>query len=125
MIVRRRSRIRIAVAVIVCLLFQQAAMAAYACTMTRMPAAAATMAEDCADMGMDMPRESAALCAKHCSPDRSVAADHAVLGVPALALPAAFALVLATPAAREAPTQDVSIERSDPPPRLRYCSLLI
>jgi len=127
MIVRRRSRIRIAVAVIVCLLFQQVAMAAYACTMVRMPAAAVTMDEDCADMGMakDMARESAALCAKHCSPDRSVAADQVVLGVPALALPVAFDLVLATRAAKEAPTQHVPIDRSDPPPRLRYCSLLI
>ncbi len=127
MTVRRRSRMRIAIAVIVCLLFQQVAMAAYACTMVRTPIATVAMDEDCADMGMakDIAEEATALCAKLCSPDRSVAADHAVLGVPPLALPVAFDLVLATPAAREAPTQDVSIDRSDPPPRLRYCSLLI
>ncbi len=121
---RRRHRLRIAVTVILCLLFQQVAMAAYACTMTRMPAPVA-MSEDCAEMGMEVEQESLALCAKHCAPDLSTVADHAALSVPSLALPAAFELVLAEPASHLAINAGVPIERSDPPPRLRYCSLLI
>ncbi len=121
----RRRRLRIAVTVIVCLLFQQVAMAAYACTMDRMPAVAVAMAEDCAAMGMEVEEESLALCAKHCAPDLSTAADHAALTVPSLALPPAFELVLAEPVSHLAINVDVAIDRSDPPPRLRYCSLLI
>lgn len=121
----RRRRLRIAVTVIVCLLFQQVAMAAYACTMTRMPAAPIAMPEECADMGMEVEPESLALCARHCAPDLSTVADHAALSVPSLALPAPFELVLAEPASHLAINADVAIDRSDPPPRLRYCSLQI
>lgn len=111
--------------VIVCLLFQQAAMAAYACTMSRMPGDQVAMPEGCVDMPMDVAPESLALCAKHCAPDRSTAADHAALSVPMLALSPAFELVLFEPRSPVAIDADVAIDRSDPPPRLRYCSLLI
>ena len=121
----RRRRFRIAITVIVCLLFQQVAMSAYACTMTRMPAVPVAMTEDCAEMGMDVEPESLALCAKHCAPDLSTVADHASLGVPPLALPPAFELVLAGPSSQLTINAEVTIDRSDPPPRLRYCSLLI
>ena len=63
-----RLRLRIALTVILCLLFQQVAMAAYACT----------------------------------SPDMSP-----------------------EPVVSVALHDDVPLDRSDPPPRLRYCSLLI
>lgn len=123
---RDRHRRRIALAVILCLLFQQAAMAAYACTLTQMPADPVVMAEDCAEMGMEQATESPVLCAKHCMPDLSVAADHVVLNVPALALPPpAFDVLLDEPVSHAVRAADVSIDRSDPPPRLRYCSLLI
>lgn len=124
----RRSchRLRLTILVIFCLIFQQAAMAAYACTMTRMPPDPVVMAEDCAEMGMEQPQEIPALCAKHCAPDLSVAADHAAPAVSALALPPiAYGLVLAQPASHVALVAHVPIDRSDPPPRLRYCSLLI
>lgn len=126
MTMRGRHHLRIALAVIVCLLFQQVALAAYACTMTRMPTDRVAMVEDCAEMGMEMAKESPALCQKHCSPDLSVAADHTVLSVPALALPPlAFGVVFADSVSHVALAVDVPIDRSDPPPRLRYCSLLI
>lgn len=124
---RSRHRFRIALAVIFCLLFQQAAMAAYACTMTRMPPEPVTMSEHCAEMGMEQAKESPALCEKHCNPDWSVATDHAKApSVPAMALlPPAFDLFFAHPVSHVAVQAEVPIARSDPPPRLRYCSLLI
>lgn len=123
---RDRHRFRIALAVVVCLLFQQVAMAAYACPLDRVPVDTAAMTENCAGMDMRQVKESPALCAKHCTPDRTVAADHAALSVPALALPPlAFALVFAQPVTHAALVADVPVDRSDPPPRLRYCSLLI
>lgn len=125
----RRSRLRIALAVIACLLFQQVAMAAYACTLpVTLPIAppAAAMAEDCADRGMAAVQEIPALCAEHCSPDHAVVTDATSLHVPPVALPSLqFAAVVIAPRARAALVADVAIDRSDPPPRLRYCSLLI
>lgn len=116
-----RHRIRIALAVILCLLFQQVAIAAYACTIPSMPPDAAVMVEDCADMSMEVAQEAPALCAKHCSPDHVIAADHAAPGVP----PLEYASVLASPVSHVASGAKVPVDRSDPPARLRYCSLLI
>ena len=123
---RDRNRRRIALATFGCLLFQQVAMAAYACTLTQMPAEPVVMAEDCAGMGMEQARDAPALCAKHCSPDQTVLADHVAPSVPALALPPpVFYLALNGSASHLAQVADVPVDRSDPPPRLRYCSLLI
>ncbi|HEV8695570.1 MAG TPA: hypothetical protein VGQ93_15525 [Lysobacter sp.] len=123
---RARQRLRIALMVIFCLLFQQAAMAAYLCPIEQMPSDTAAMAEHCAEMGMEQTRDNPGLCEKHCSPDHSVAADAAKLSVPALALPAlVFAPVLVQPVSQAVIQADVPIAQSDPPPRLRFCSLLI
>lgn len=84
------------------------------------------MSEDCASMGMRQVREAPALCAKQCAPDHSVAPDHSAPGVPMLALPPAiFALAVATAAGSTVRATRVPVDRSDPRPRLRYCSLLI
>lgn len=123
---RARQRLRTALAVIFCLLFQQVAVAAYACPAGQMPQETTDMVEDCAEMGMQQALDNPALCAKHCAPDLSTAADHAKLSVPALMLPPrGFAPVLVTPVNRVTVQAEVPIARSDPPPRLRYCSLLI
>ena len=122
---RGRHRFRIALAVVVCLLFQQVAMAAYACPLDRMPADTVAMTRQCASMGMEHVKQSPALCAKHCAPDLSVFADHAAFAVPPLALPPATFELLVQPAAHGTMVADVAVDRSDPPPRLRYCSLLI
>lgn len=111
---------------IFCLLFQQAALAAYLCPVEQMPAERSAMAEHCAEMGMKQARDNPALCEKHCAPDVLVAADHASPTVPALALaPPIHALVLAQPLSHIAVQAEVPIAPSDPPPRLRFCSLLI
>lgn len=122
---RARLRLRIALGLVLCLLFQQVAMAAYACA-GDMPPDPVAMAEDCAEMGMAVAQEAPALCAEHCSPELPLTPDAGGLQVPALALPP----TLFDEPAAQAPAAwghgpAVPILRSDPPPRLLYCSLLI
>lgn len=123
---RARHRLRVALVVILCLLFQQLALAAYACPMEQMPPEMEAMAEHCAEMGMEQARDNPGLCEKHCNPDHSIAADTAKLSIPPLALPALIiAPVFVQPTSHIAVQADVPIARSDPPARLRFCSLLI
>ena len=123
---RIRQRLRVALVVIACLLFQQIALAAYACPLEHMPPQMAAMAAHCAEMGMEPAQDNPALCAKHCAPDHMTAAEQAKLSVPPLMLsPLAFAPVLVTPVTHVAIQAEIPIARSDPPPRLRFCSLLI
>jgi len=106
-----------------CLLFQQVAVAAYACQGPVTPKP--THPSHCSEgASASTPAPMSALCEKHCAPDASVLTDALALGVPALALPPAFTLVLHEPSA-QVHVAAVPIIRSDPPPRLRYCSLLI
>lgn len=118
---------RIALAAILCLLFQQLAMAAYACTLTQAPPEPAAVAGHCAEMGMAQQQDNPVLCQKHCNPDRVVAADIVKLSVLPLALPPApFGPVLAQPLSHATvQTRAAAAACADPPPRLRYCSLLI
>jgi hypothetical protein len=123
----RRRRQLLGAVLIASLLFQQVAVAAFACARTAVPPPLPPPGmEHCAQMDMAPAQVQApALCEEHCAPDRSVPSDTAAPGVPALALPPAFALVLDVPASHVAQQVEVPIARSDPPPRLRYCSLLI
>ena len=122
----RRRRRRVALLALLCLLFQQVALAAYACPIERMPTRMDDMAAHCADMGMRQARDNPALCAKHCAPDHATAADQARLSVPFLALPPpVFAAVALVPPPANGAQADVALARSDPPPRLRFCTLLI
>jgi hypothetical protein len=122
---RARHRLRIALVVILSLLFQQLAIAAYACTTPCTPFDLVAM-EGCADMGMGMAKETSTLCAKYCSPDKVVTADTVVPTVPALALPPVkYAPVLVPPPENAALATEVPIERSDPPAHPHNCSLLI
>jgi hypothetical protein len=121
---RPRHRLRIALVAIFCLLFQQLAVAAYACEPSARAAHASTSSH-CEQMS-GKAQDSSPLCEKHCAPDQSTAADHVQLSVPAVALGSIeFASLLAAPDAGIALRADVPVSRSDPPPRLRYCSLLI
>ena len=121
-----RHRIRIVLVAIFCLLFQQAALAGYLCPIEQMPAEMSAMAEHCAGMGMAEARDNPALCAKHCNPDHTTTPDTAKVSVPPLALPAmAYAPIFVQPVSCATMHAAVPITRSDPPPRLRYCSLLI
>lgn len=123
----RRRRTVLGLLLIASLLFQQVAVAAFACTLASAPPPAMPAGmEHCAQMDSGPAQvESPALCAKHCAPDSSVVSDTAAPGVPALALPPMFPLVLAAPGPHVAMLAHVPLVRSDPPPRLRYCSLQI
>lgn len=121
-----RQRFKIILVTVFCLLFQQAALAAYLCPVQRMPAETFAMAEHCAEMGMAQAQDNPALCQKHCAPDVLLTIDSASPVVPALALaPPMHALVLARPISNVSVQAEAPIARSDPPPRLRFCSLLI
>lgn len=122
---RTRHRLRIAFLAIVCLLFQQTALAAYLCPMEQMPAETSAMS-NCAGMDMGQQQDNPALCEKHCSPDHSVAADAVKLTVPPLTLPPLLLAAMdVQPVVPVADHADGLLARSDPPPRLRFCSLLI
>ena len=122
----RRRRALFAVVLIASLLFQQMALAAFACAQAKAPPPMPPGMEHCAQMDMAPAHVQAPpLCAKHCAPDQTLTADHAAPTVPMLALPPAFPLVLGESVSHLARQADVPVARSDPPPRLRYCSLQI
>ncbi len=127
MFLHGRHRFRITLAVILCLLFQQVAMAAYACSAERVPVQVAAMARDCAGMSTAHTRDNPVLCEKHCAPDKTLLTDHASPMVPELALPpVVFDSVLSQSRLGAALLgMHVPVDAFDPPPRLRFCSLLI
>jgi hypothetical protein len=108
-----------------CLLFQQLAMAAYVCTLPTQPATM-VMAGGCADMAPSMhgtdPR-----CAEHCADHTSAVPDARLPTLPPLLLPADWPVLTATlsdcPGRVALP--DPTLLRPDPPPSLRFCTLLI
>lgn len=121
-----RHRFRVILTLVLCLLFQQLAMAGYSCPGVSAPVPAAAMANECAGMSTAHTQENPVLCGKHCSQDRPLLTDHASPVVPALALPPILFAVLSQSGNGTAllATQ-VPVDTSDPPPRLRFCSLLI
>ena len=122
-----RRRFCLSLTLIASLLFQQVAVAAFACAKQAAPPPAAQAMPHCTGMAMaPVQAQSPALCQKHCSPDQLVATDTVAAGVPALALPpVSFALVVDTAISQSIEVSEVPISRSDPPPRLRFCSLQI
>ena len=122
---KSRHRIVVALIVIGSLLFQQVAVAAYACD----PAARASSspsASHCEHSAKAPGAKASPLCEKHCTPDLTVLTDSGALSAPSFVLPpVVFALVVHEPAASFTHAAAVPLARSDPPPRLRYCSLLI
>ena len=127
---RRRRALCIGL-VMFCLLFQQLAMAAYACTV---PSTGTVMTGACADMAMASSTHHATpthaadpRCAEHCADHTSATPDARVPMVPPLLLPADWPVLTATLMDRPARVAlpDPSLLRPDPPPSLRFCSLLI
>jgi hypothetical protein len=120
---QRRFVARAVFILLLSLLFQQAALATYLCPVEQGPAAATMSMADCEEMP---PATNTPLCTKHCNPDTTTTPDVRVAHVPPLLLPA---LRFAPPAllvARDSRTYaNVAVVRSDPPPTLRFCSLLI
>lgn len=122
---RRRLSSRVAWAVLLAFLFQQVAMAAYACPIETPPVPQVMMA-GCE--GMEIPDQAApSLCEKHCNPDRSTTPDLRTAQVPPMALPPPhFDLAASLPPQMLAQYyQNVPTCRSDPPATERFCSLQI
>lgn len=118
--------------VMFCLLFQQLAMAAYVCTLSASPAAT-LMTGDCAGIDMSSGHQASEhqrsdpRCAEHCADHATTTTDARLPAVPPLVLAPASPTLLGTIA--EAPEQatlpDPTVRRAEPPPTLRFCSLLI
>jgi hypothetical protein len=130
------ARRRLAWLVVVLLLWQQVAVAAYACVAAQAaPAAAAlavavhsssmAMADGCADMTTPVDP----LCRQHCQPDHATQVDARTASVPASAL-SALPRVLVSVTGGALPSERGLFRRerlrAPPPiPRLLFCSLLI
>jgi hypothetical protein len=119
--------------VMFCLLFQQLAMAAYVCTLPTQPTAMA-MTGACADMAMSAPASHGPTahsadprCTEHCADHTSAMPDARVPTLPPLLLPADWPALTATMTDRpeRVALPDASLLRPDPPPSLRFCTLLI
>lgn len=119
----RRQRLRFAWLALLALLFQQVALAAYACPMTEVPPQPQALMAGCE--GMEMPDPDApVLCDQHCQRDHLTTPDLRLAQVPPLALPPPH-FDLAASLLPPAPAQyyeDVPTCRSDPPPAERFCS---
>ena len=120
--------------VLFCLLFQQLAMAAYACTLP-LAVTNVAMTGDCAAMSMGSKAKLAAAhhlsmdpqCAEHCSGNTVSTHDASLPTVPPLLLASVSPVLLGTlaHAADQVALPNTALHRPDPPPTLRFCSLLI
>ena len=122
----RSRRLRFAWLALLAFLFQQVALAAYACPISEVPPEPRMVMAGCD--GMEMPDPDApTLCDQHCQRDHVANPDLKTPQVPPLALPPLhFALTEALPPpVRAQYYEDVPICRSDPPPAQRFCSLQI
>ncbi|MBW8373146.1 MULTISPECIES: hypothetical protein [Stenotrophomonas] len=119
-------RLRFAGLALLALLFQQVALAAYACPISETPPEPQMVMAGCE--GMEMPDPAApALCDQHCQRDHVTSQHLKAPQVPSLALPPLyFALAAALlPPVEAQYYEDVPTCRSDPPPAQRFCSLQI
>lgn len=128
---RCRTRRRLFWLVALMLLWQQVALAAYACPLpgavVQHDAAALVMTSpDCMDDMQGQPDQP--LCTKHCAPDSPVQSDARAPGVPASVLAAlvpSLPLVdMSTHPGAFFASADASLADASPP-RLLFCSLLI
>ena len=130
--ITRRVRLRLALLAVLALLFQQVALAAYACAPGDMPARNVSMGTHCDGMPMvqgSAPEKAApALCAQHCAQQTPTPQDARLPNVPPLLLPAllpAQPALVALPVSRVAHAWTVARRTSGIPPALRYRVLLI
>ncbi len=132
--ISRRRRVLWTGIVLFCLLFQQLAMAAYACTLPTAPTNI-VMTGDCAGMAMSPTAPAPTShhmstdprCAQHCAGNTMSAHDASPPTVPPLLLVSASPAVLGTIvlAPEQVALPSTALHRPDPPPTLRFCSLLI
>jgi hypothetical protein len=130
--ISRRRRLLLAVTVLFCLLFQQVVMAAYVCTLPVTSAMGVGRMADCAEMGMGAKTHAGdptdPRCTEHCANHVPTTANTQAPTVPPLLLPSELAAV--THAWLQSPAQHAHLPNPefyppDPPPTLRFCTLLI
>lgn len=132
--ISRRRRVLWTGIVLFCLLFQQLAMAAYVCTLPTAPTDI-VMTGACADMAMSSTAKPPASqhtstdprCAEHCAGNTASAHAGRLPMVSPLLLPAASPTSLGTitQVSDQVALPNTASHRPDPPPTLRFCSLLI
>lgn len=131
--ISRRRRVLWTGIALFCLLFQQLAMAAYACTL---PTASinVAMTSHCAAMGMGSTTKMPPThrhgvdprCTEHCAGTTVSTHDASLPTVPPLLLASASPVMLgAIVHAERVALPNTALHRPDPPPTLRFCSLLI
>jgi hypothetical protein len=133
--IRPRTRRRLAWLVALLLLWQQVAVAAYACAIVpASPAAVVAQAEASSMTAMgdgcaEMPAPVAPICQQHCQPDHATQVDVRTASVPFNALTALPPMLLSVaavtlPSGRTLTRRD-RLRAPPPTPRLLYCALLI
>lgn len=115
---------RLAWVALLALLFQQVALAGYACPIETSPTP--VLMAGCEDMKALDPG-APALCQQHCVRDHIASPDAKLLQVPPLALPPLhFGLSHSLlPPVQAQHYANVPVCRTDPPPAQRFCSLQI
>ncbi len=124
----RRIRLRLVLLALLSLLFQQVALASYACSTADMPSTNAAMSMHCDGMPMAQGQQNSALCPVHCA-DQALAIQGAQSPtVPPVSMPALLPapILLVTLSATHAVHEHAAAWRlSGIPPALRFRVLLI
>lgn len=124
----RRLRLRIAFLAVLALLFQQLALAAYACTPVNPAPASADMTAPCDGMPMPPDPQHPALCLAHCAQQAVTAQQAQAPTVPPLLMPALLPEAVepaVLPVARATYAHTGAWRLSGMPPALRFRVLLI
>lgn len=128
---RRHRRVLWIGVALFCLLFQQVAMATYVCTLPETQRTVA-LTDTCAEMMANLAHgpthtQKDPRCAEHCAPNQPSQSDARAPTVPPLVLPFLSPLALGTVAIvpERSALPDPVQQRPQPPPTLRFCTLLI
>ena len=125
----RRVRLRLTLLAVLALLFQQTALAAYACSRADLPVGSTAMAMHCEEMPMAQAEHSPVLCHAHCAHQAVSTQDMHAPTVPPLLLPAAIPAssltLIALPVSHASNARDATWRLSGIPPALRFRVLLI
>lgn len=123
-----RCRMRVVLAAMASLLFQQVALAAYNCPGEPTAAAAVAAASaHCAGESAHLTTDNPALCAGHCAAHTPAPSDSSLKAAAAVWAPAPLliAIVPLLPPVQAAFRSRAAAPVPDLPTRFRYCSLLI
>ncbi|HET6912372.1 MAG TPA: hypothetical protein VFH71_03385 [Rhodanobacteraceae bacterium] len=124
----RRIRLRLVLLAVLSLLFQQVALASYACSTADMPTPSAAMTASCDGMPMVHGQQNQALCPAHCAHQALTIQDAHAPTVPPLSMPALLPAPIALttlPATLSTHDRATAWRLSGIPPTLRFRVLLI